>query len=106
MNRYDMRQSVKDRVIRRQGKLLSHETIDASRAALVVVDMQNFFVGQGYPAEVPAARDVVPNINRLAHAIRTAGGVIAWVQTTATGAVEQWRNHHSHMLTADRARKR
>ena len=76
MHRYVTPQSVKDRVLRRQGKLLSHETIDAGRTALVVVDMQNYFVAEGFAAEVPEARDIVPNINRMAKALRAAGGTV------------------------------
>jgi len=106
MHSYDIPQSVKDRVIRRQGKLLSHDTIDAGRTALVVVDMQNYFVAEGFAAEVPAARAIVPNINRMARAMRAAGGTVLWVQTTANGAMEQWNNHHTHMLTPDRVEKR
>ena len=89
MHSYLTPQSVKDRVLRRQGKLLSHETIDAGRTALVVVDMQNYFVAEGFAAEVPEARDIVPNINRMAKALRAAGGTVVWVQTTAVGALEQ-----------------
>src|SRR3954452_5509837 len=44
VHNYVIPQSVKDRVVKRQGKLLSHDTIEASRTALVVVDMQNYFV--------------------------------------------------------------
>jgi hypothetical protein len=36
MHSYAIPASVKDRVIRRQGKLVSHDTIDAARTALVV----------------------------------------------------------------------
>ena len=106
MHRYVTPQSIKDRVLRRQGKLLSHETIDAGRTALVVVDMQNYFVAEGFAAEVPEARDIVPNINRMAKALRAAGGTVVWVQTTAVGALEHWGNHHKHMLTPDRVHKR
>jgi ureidoacrylate peracid hydrolase len=106
MHTYVIPQSVKDRVIKRQGKLLSHDSIDAGRTALVVVDMQNYFVAEGFAAEVPKARDIVPNINRMAKALRAAGGTVVWVQTTATGAMEQWANHHNHMLTPDRVDKR
>jgi ureidoacrylate peracid hydrolase len=106
MHRYVTPQSVKDRVLRRQGKLLSHETIDAGRTALVVVDMQNYFVAEGFAAEVPEAREIVPNINRMAKALRSAGGTVVWIQTTAVGAVETWGNHHKHMLTPDRVHKR
>ena len=70
MHPYVIPALVKDRVIRRQGKLLSHDTIDAARTALVVVDMQNYFVAEGFPLEVPLSREIVPNINQLARALR------------------------------------
>jgi ureidoacrylate peracid hydrolase len=73
MHSYAIPTSVKDRVIRRQGRLVSHDTIDAARTALLVVDMQNYFVAEGFPLEVPLARDIVPNVNRLARALRAAG---------------------------------
>ena len=106
MHNYVIPQSVKDRVIKRQGKLLGHDRIEAARTALVVVDMQNYFVAEGFAAEVPTARGIVPNVNRLAKALRSAGGAVLWVQTTATGALEHWANHHKHMLTVDRVEKR
>jgi ureidoacrylate peracid hydrolase len=106
MHRYDIAASAKARVMRRQGKLFSHETIDASRTALVVVDMQNYFVAEGFPLEVPQARDIVPNINRLAKALRAAGGTVVWVQTTAAGALELWGNHHRYMLKPEMAKTR
>jgi ureidoacrylate peracid hydrolase len=98
--------AVKERLLRRQGKLISHGEIDAARTALVVVDMQNHFVAERFPAEVPLAREIVPTINRLARAMRAAGGHVVWVQTTATGALQHWANHHKYMLTPERAAKR
>jgi ureidoacrylate peracid hydrolase len=106
MHPYTIPAEVKDRVIRRQGKLPSQDTIDTPRTALVVVDMQNYFVAKGFPLEVPAARGIVPNINRLARAVRAAGGTVIWVQTTAKGALDTWGNHHKYMLTPERAKTR
>jgi len=106
MHRYTAPQSVKDRVLRRQGKPFAHETIDASRAALVVVDMQNYFVEERFPGEVPMARAIVPAINRVARELRAAGGTVIWIQTTAVGGLERWGNHHKHMLTPERAKIR
>jgi ureidoacrylate peracid hydrolase len=102
MHRYVVSDAVKERRLRHQGKLVSHDTIDAGRTALVVVDMQNHFVAEGFPAEIPASREIVPTINRLAKAIRAAGGQVAWIQTTATGALEHWGKYHKYMLTAER----
>jgi len=103
MHPYSMPAAVKDRVLRRQGKLASHDTIDAARTALVVVDMQNYFVAEGFPLEVPVARAIVPNINRLAQALRDAGGIVIWVQTSTATALQHWGNHHRYMLTPERS---
>jgi ureidoacrylate peracid hydrolase len=106
MHRYVVSDAVKARLLERQGKLASRDTIEAARAALVVVDMQNHFVAPGFPAEVPLSREIVPNINRLARAMRAAGGTVVWIQTTAAGGLEQWSNYHRHMLTPERRQKR
>jgi ureidoacrylate peracid hydrolase len=106
MHNYVISDAVKERVLRRQGKLLAHDTIDAGRTALVVVDMQNYFCAQGFPAEVPLSRAIVPNINRLARAMRAAGGTVVWVQTDAAEALTRWGNHHKHMLTPERVAAR
>ena len=106
MHRYVMPESVKDCVLRRQGKLWSHDTIEAGRAALVVVDMQNYFCAEGFPAEVPLSRGIVPNINRMARAMRAAGGTVVWVQTDSAEALARWGKHHTFMLTPERVQKR
>ena len=67
---------------RRGGRLHVHDTLDPARTALVVVDMQTAFLKPGLPSEVPMAREIVPNINRLAAAIRATGGSVVWVTTT------------------------
>jgi ureidoacrylate peracid hydrolase len=106
MHPYVMPDAVKERVLVKQGRLFSHDTIDAARTALVVVDMQNHFVAEGFPAEVPPSREIVPAINRLARALRAAGGPVAWVQTTAAGALEQWSNHHKYRMTPEHRARR
>lgn len=106
MHRYVIPAAIKERRLRRRGKLTVHETIDAARAALVVVDMQNHFVAEGFPGEIAAARDIVPAINRVARAMRAAGGCVVWIQTTAAGALECWANYHNVMLTPERRRTR
>jgi len=69
-----------DRIVFRRGRLHGFEHVEAKKTALVVVDMQNVFCAEGAPVEVPAAREIVPNVNRLARATRAAGGLVAWVQ--------------------------
>jgi len=66
----------------RGGRRHAFEVIDTAKTALIVIDMQNYFMAPGMVAEVPAARDIVPNINKLAKNLRTAGGQVAWVMST------------------------
>ena len=77
----------------RDGRLNAYDTLDARKTALVVVDMQNYFVADDMPGCAPEARTIVPNINRLAQATRTAGGTVIWIQTEALIADPQdWAN--------------
>jgi ureidoacrylate peracid hydrolase len=59
-------QDVIDRVIARQGRQHTYETLDPAMTALLVVDMLNYFMAAGELACCPDARDIVPNVNRLA----------------------------------------
>ena len=62
------------------GKLHPFDTIDPRRTALLVIDMQNYFVKPGHQAETPLAREIVPNINRLAAELRRRGGHVVWIR--------------------------
>ena len=82
----------------RDGRLNAYETLEARKTVLIVIDMQNYFVADGMPACAPEARTIVPNINRLAQAMRTAGGIVIWVQTEARSADPQdWANRKEAM---------
>ena len=77
----------------RDGRLNAYEELDARKTALVVVDMQNYFVADGMPSCAPQARTIVPNINRLAQATRMGGGTVIWIQTEALSEDPQdWAN--------------
>jgi hypothetical protein len=68
--RSEIRKEIVERVIARRGKLHLFDKLDPKKTALLVIDMQNAFVAPGAPVEVPAARDIVPSINRLAAELR------------------------------------
>jgi ureidoacrylate peracid hydrolase len=90
----------------RDGRLNAYDTLEARKTALVVVDMQNYFVADGMPACAPEARTIVPNINRLARALRTAGGTVIWIQTEACIAdPRDWANRQEAMSAAGWARR-
>src|SRR3954463_6418625 len=74
-----IRKEIVDRVLARRGRLHLYDRLDPSRTALLVIDMQNAFVAPGAPVEVPAARTIVPTINRLATELRKRGVPVIWV---------------------------
>lgn len=74
----------------RAGRLNAYDTIDPRTSALVVVDMQDYFVSEALPTSAPVARDIVPNINRLAATMRAARGLVVWIQTEAPADPEDW----------------
>ena len=106
MQQYTIPDWVRSRILRRRPTLFAHQYIPAKKSALVVVDMQNYFVAPGHPNEVPAAREIVGNINRLAAQLRGAGGVVVWVQTSAAHGLERWGNHHRYDLSQAAAQRR
>src|SRR5712692_4013166 len=68
--------------------------------------MQNYFVADGMPACAPEARTIVPNINRLARAMRATGGLVIWIQTAAHIADPQdWANRQEAMSAAGWAKR-
>jgi len=79
-----------DRTLERRGKRHVHENLDPRKTALIVVDLQNgFMVEEVAAAYVPVAVEIVPNVNRLAAAVRRTGGKVFWIKQTvdATSAV-------------------
>ena len=107
MHKVTIPQSVIDRVVARRGSEHCFAGLDPAKTALVVVDMQNAFMLDGVGHAVcPEAREIVPNINRLARALRAAGGVVAWVKTRFTDAsLADWSTYFG-MLTPARVQKR
>lgn len=92
MHKLNIPQAVVDRVVKRHGREHVHEDFDPAKTALVVVDMQNAFMLPGV-AHSPClmAQEIVPNINRLAQAVRDAGGTVIWIQTLYTDdTLENW----------------
>ncbi|HZU16706.1 MAG TPA: isochorismatase family cysteine hydrolase [Candidatus Dormibacteraeota bacterium] len=90
MHQISIPDPVLDAIRRQRGKLLRFERLVGPRSALVVIDLQNCFMLPGMPVEVPTAREIVPNVNRLAAAVRSAGGVVVWLQMTLEGQRESW----------------
>ncbi|MGI9335562.1 MAG: cysteine hydrolase family protein [Gammaproteobacteria bacterium] len=83
MHKVEIPQSIIDACVRFRGRRHAFESLEPERTALLVIDMQNSWLQPGFsPLEIPAARDIIPNINALAAAVRDAGGMVAWTQST------------------------
>lgn len=82
MTQLDLPKDFISGVIKARNRLHVIEGLNPAKTALLVVDMQNFFVEEGQALEVPAARSLAPNINRLAAAMRRSGGTVVWIQMT------------------------
>jgi ureidoacrylate peracid hydrolase len=71
------------RVVARRGREHCFAALDPARTALVVIDLQHAFMDEAVGhAVVPAARAIVPAVNRLAVAVRATGGGVFWVKMT------------------------
>lgn len=72
-----------------------------------MIDIQNYFMAPGEQAEVPMAREIVGNVNRLARLLRSRGGFVVWIRTIASEQLNgQWSHFHNVLLTTERNARR
>src|SRR5436190_9376088 len=107
LNGADIPEDIVQRVVRARSREHCFADLDPTRTALVVIDLQNAFMEDpvGH-AVVPAARDIVPAVNRLAAAVRQAGGGVFWVKMTHDEACLGDWSMAFEMLTPERRVKR
>ncbi len=102
VHKIEITQQAIDISLSRRGAVQPFATIEPSRTALLVVDMQTGFIAPGAIAEIPVAREIVPNINRLAGALREAGGTIVWIVSTyGPGAELDWTTFFNFIITGE-----
>jgi len=107
MHQVSIPKSVVDRVIAKRGSELVYEGLDPAKTALIVVDMQNAFMLEGVAhALCPMAKEIVPNVNRLAEAVRATGGTVVWIKTTFTPEVLKSWSVYYEMSTPEGGQKR
>jgi ureidoacrylate peracid hydrolase len=92
MHKIAIPQFMIDRVKQLRGKEHCFEDFDPTRTALLVVDMQNAFMMPGIAhALCEPAQEIVPNVNRLARAVRAAGGAVVWIHGVfAPESLDDW----------------
>jgi ureidoacrylate peracid hydrolase len=100
MHKVELPYELRERVARRRGRMHAFDPIEPSRTALLVVDMQNYFLEPGQACEIPAAREIVPNINRLARECRAAGAPVVWIlMTQSAETTRSWSVFYDHLNT-------
>ena len=103
MHRGDIRDEIVDRVLAKRGKFHVYETLDPSRTALLVIDMQNTFCQEGAAAEVPASRSIVQTLNALIDELRELRVKIVWITMTHRndGGGSEWNLYYNGILGGD-----
>ena len=108
MHPFTIPPAIAARVAARCGTVHPFARLDPRRTALVVVDMQNGFMRADIShAYCDMAQHVVPAINRLAGALRTAGGQVVWIQNTFDSRCEvDWSVMQDMVTPEARARRK
>jgi len=88
-------QKVIQETLERRGVLHPLADLEPATTALLVVDMQDFFIDM-----VPGAQSIVPNINRLAGELRDSGGKVVWIAMTVDAEDRKnWSHFYSKLLS-------
>ena len=106
MHKLDMPQWAIDIALDRRGKEHIYADLDPRKTALVVVDLQNGFMVEDVAVSyVPMAAEIVPNVNRLAAAVRRTGGKVFWIRNTFDDHnITAWSEYFDMLTPAKRAR--
>lgn len=103
MHKASILDEVRERVGRNRGGIAVFDRLSPRHTAHIVVDLQNGFMDHGQVAEVPMARVIVPNVNRISAALRAAGGIVVYTQHTADAeAIRTWPVFFEHFCGPER----
>lgn len=93
---------VKERLARIRGDLRLYTHLRPPETAFVVIDMQNAFVAPGGVIEVPASREIIPVINRMAAECRNLGVPVIWIRSHHPKGGSDWRHFFDHFVRPER----
>ena len=103
MHQVGILDAVRERAARNRGGVAVFDRLSPRQTAHIVVDLQNGFMDHGQVAEVPMARTIVPNVNRIIAALRAAGGTVVYTQHTADAeAIRTWPVFFKHFCGPER----
>src|SRR5882724_1876180 len=95
--------TVKQRVMNWVGREHIFDDIDPAKTAHIIVDLQNGFMAPGATVEVPVARDIVPNVNRISDAVRKSGGLNVFVHYLMDDeTMVSWSHWFEKFMTPER----
>ena len=80
MHKIEMSPDVLARIPGLRDGLHMFGNIVPSRTAHIIVDLQNGFMERGATVELPVAREIVPNVNKICEAVRDVGGVNVFIR--------------------------
>lgn len=108
MHKVSIRKHIVDRVMARRGDVHWFTRLDPAKTALLVIDMQNTFCMPGAPGEVPLARAIAPNINRLASRLRALGVPVIWIvhANSVQAGRSDWEVFFNHVVRNPEVRRR
>jgi len=102
MHKIDIPEEILAKPRARRGRVEVFDSLDPARTALVVIDMQAYFLEPGGFLEVPYSRNIVGNINRLAAALRQGGGKVYWTQHSF---VPEWTSWYGTLASGEYAER-
>ena len=80
MHKIEIAPLAKQRVLDWCGREHIFADIDPTKTAHIIVDLQNGFMAPGAAVEIPVAREIVPNVNRISAALRATGGINVFIR--------------------------
>lgn len=90
-------------VTAKRGKSHIFEDLEPRKTALLVVDLQKGYMMEAVAHNlIETALEIVPNVNRIAAALRGAGGLVVWIKNTVCpDSLVSWSVFHQAMSTAE-----
>jgi ureidoacrylate peracid hydrolase len=103
MHKIEISPAILERVAATRKGLHMFEALDPTKTAHLIVDLQNGFMAPGQPVEIAAAREIVPDVNRISTALRVAGGLNVFIQYVINDSAKQgWSSWFEYFSSAAR----
>src|SRR5436309_14717018 len=95
---------IRERILKRRGRMRVFDDLSTDKMALVVVDMQNVFCQPGGALEIAASRDTADNINRLADECRAANIPVVWIRSYHPASGADWKMFFDYFISPARGK--